>query len=142
MARVDVTVSSAVEPSKAWALASDLRRFGEWMTIFGGWRSDVPSEVRKGVRVSSLIKVKGFRSVIHWTVTDYQEPRLIRLTGTGRGGIRIDLTITITDDQPGSTFHLVADISGGILNGPIGRLVARVLASEVRKSVRKLAGLS
>ena len=36
MAKVDVAVSSALSPDKAWALASDLRRFDEWLTIFAG----------------------------------------------------------------------------------------------------------
>ena len=34
MARVDVSMSSDVEPGSAWKLASDLNRFDEWMTIF------------------------------------------------------------------------------------------------------------
>lgn len=41
MASVDVSVASDVSPRRAWALASDLRRFDEWMTIFAGWQSDV-----------------------------------------------------------------------------------------------------
>jgi len=35
MARVDVSASSDLDPAAAWKLASDLRRFDEWMTIFG-----------------------------------------------------------------------------------------------------------
>ena len=54
-------MSSDVQPGAAWKLASDLRRFDEWMTIFGGWRGTVPSTIQEGTRVSSLIKVKGFR---------------------------------------------------------------------------------
>jgi hypothetical protein len=69
MARVDVSTSTDVEPSLAWKLASDLRRFDEWMTIFVGWCGTVPSTIEAGSRVSSLVGVKGFRNVIHWTVT-------------------------------------------------------------------------
>ena len=71
---------SDLSPERAWALASDLRRFDEWLTIFGGWRSAVPSEIEPGICVSSLIKVKGFRNVIHWRITGYDEPKLIELT--------------------------------------------------------------
>ena len=141
MARVDVSMSSDVEPGTAWKLASDLRRFDEWMTIFGGWRGTVPSTVEEGTRVSSLIKVKGFRNVIDWTVTRYDEPRSIELQGRGRGGIRVAVAMTVTDSHPGSTFHLTADLKGGLLSGPIGRLVARVLRSDVRRSVHNLAAL-
>lgn len=111
------------------------------MTIFGGWRGEVPSTIEEGTCISSLIKVKGFRNIIHWTVTRYDEPKSIELQGRGRGGIRIALSMSVTDDDPGSTFHLVADLSGGLLNGPIGNLVARVLRSDVRKSINNLAAL-
>ena len=141
MARVDVSMSSDVEPGTAWKLASDLRRFDEWMTIFGGWRGTVPSTVEEGTRVSSLIKVKGFRNVIHCTVTRYDEPKSIELQGRGRGGIRIAVAMTVIDSHPGSTLHLTADLKGGLLSGPIGRLVARVLRSDVRRSVHNLAAL-
>ncbi|HEY9264397.1 MAG TPA: SRPBCC family protein, partial [Mycobacterium sp.] len=43
MACVDVGVSSDLSPERAWELASDLRRFDEWLTIFGGWKSEVPA---------------------------------------------------------------------------------------------------
>ncbi len=111
------------------------------MTIFAGWRGPVPSNVEKGTRVSSCIKVKGFRNVIHWTVTRYDEPNAIELSGRGRGGIRIAVAMTVTDNHPGSTFNMTADLTGGVLNGPIGRLVARIVRSDVHKSVCNLAAL-
>lgn len=141
MAQVDISTSSKLAPESAWKLASDLSRFGDWMTIFGGWRGEVPEEIKKGTCVSSLIKVKGFRNVIHWTVTQYDEPRAIELSGRGRGGIQITVGMKVTDDHPGSTFHLTADLGGGLLNGPLGRLVARIIKSDVRKSVCNLAEL-
>ena len=141
MAKVDVSVSSAVSPEKAWALASDLSRFDEWLTIFAGWRSEVPPQIEVGTCVSSCIKVKGFRNTVHWRVTRYDEPKLIEIVGRGRPGIRIARTLCVRDNKPGSTFQVVADLSGGLLSTPVGRLVAKVLESDVRKSVENLAAL-
>lgn len=141
MAEVDVSTSSDLDSGAAWKLASDLGRFDEWMTIFGGWRGDLPSTIEKGTQISSCIKVKGFRNVVHWTVTRYDEPKSIELQGRGRGGIRITVAMDVTDTQPGSTFHLNADIGGGVLSGPVGTVVARLLRSDVRKSVENLAAL-
>jgi hypothetical protein len=141
MATVDVAVSSDLSPEQAWALASDLRRFDEWLTIFGGWRGDVPAQIEVGTCVSSCIKVKGFRNVVHWRVTRYDEPKLIELVGRGRPGIRIALTLCVRDHKPGCTFQVVADLSGGLLSTPVGRLVAKVIESDVRRSVSKLATL-
>jgi hypothetical protein len=134
-------VSSDLSPEQAWALASDLRRFDEWLTIFGGWRSEVPAQIEVGTCVSSCMKVKGFRNVVHWRVTRYDEPKLIELIGKGRPGIRIAMTLCVSDDRPGSTFQVVADLSGGLLSTPLGRLVAKVLESDVRTSVENLAAL-
>jgi polyketide cyclase/dehydrase/lipid transport protein len=141
MAKVDVAVSSDLSPEKAWALASDLRRFEEWLTIFGGWRSEVPAQIEVGTCVSSCIKVKGFRNTVHWRVTRYDEPKLIELVGRGRPKIRIALCLHVEDNKPGSVFRVVAELSGGLLNTRIGNLVAKVLESDVRKSVANLAAL-
>src|SRR5215203_7330927 len=149
MAKVDVAVSSDLSPDKAWALASDLRRFDEWLTIFGGWRSEVPSQIEVGTCVSSCVKVKGFRNVVHWRVTRYDEPKLIEIIGRGRPKIKIALTLCVeeigtgtgSNVASGSVFQVVADLSGGLLSTPVWKLVAKVLESDVRKSVENLASL-
>ena len=149
MAKVDVAVSSSLSPEKAWALASDLRRFDEWLTIFNGWRSEIPSQIEVGTCVSSCIKVKGFRNIVHWRVTRYDEPKVVEMVGRGRPGIRIALTLCVQEVEPGpqsnvasgSVFQVIADLSGGLLSTPVGRLVAKVLESDVRKSVENLAAL-
>jgi hypothetical protein len=141
VARVDVSTTSDLSPESAWKLASDLGRFGDWMTIFGGWRGKIPSTIEKGTCVSSLIKVKGFRNVIHWEVTQYDEPTAIELVGRGRGGVRITVAMQVTDRNSGSTFQLSAELGGGLLNGPIGKLVAKMITSDVRESVCNLAAL-
>jgi hypothetical protein len=141
MATVDVSVSSDLSPEKAWELASDLSRFDEWLTIFGGWRSEVPTQVEVGTTVSSTIKVKGFRNVIHWRVTRYDEPKAIEMVGRGKPAVCIALRLCVKDDGNGSTFQVIADLTGGLLNTRIGNLVAKVLESDVRRSVTNLAAL-
>ncbi|SPM36756.1 Carbon monoxide dehydrogenase subunit G, partial [Mycobacterium rhizamassiliense] len=142
LAQVNVSTTSKMDPEAAWKLASDLGRFDEWMTIFGGWRGTVPSTIEEGSKVASCVKVKGFRNIVHWTVTRYDEPNSIELQGRGRGGIRITVAMDVADNHPGSKFDLTADLKGGVLSGPIGSVVARVLQSDVRKSVNNLAALS
>ncbi|BBZ16636.1 hypothetical protein MGAD_09710 [Mycolicibacterium gadium] len=141
-------MSSDLSPEKAWELASDLSRFDEWLTIFGGWKSEVPTQVEVGTTVSSTIKVKGFRNVIHWRVTRYDEPKAIELVGRGKPAVCIALRLCVkevpgpSDDVvPGSVFQVIADLTGGLLNTRVGNLVAKVLESDVRRSVTNLAAL-
>ncbi|MGU3436151.1 SRPBCC family protein [Actinomycetes bacterium M1A6_2h] len=141
MAGVNVTVESTMTPDEAWARASDLGSFGDWMTIFGGWRSEIPKTLGEGVTIDSLIKVKGFRNVISWTITQYDKPHEISLLGKGKGGIRISLDMKVGAFESGSRFSLAADFHGGLLSGPIGSVVARVLEGDVERSVTNLAKL-
>lgn len=141
MASVDVSVSSKLSPEQAWKLASDLHRFDEWLTIFGGWRSPVPETIELGTAVSALIKVKGFRNTIHWEVTQYDAPDRIRLEGHGFGGVKIVLTMSVAQAGDGTTFNVLAELKGGLLSGPVGGIVARVIRSDVEKSVNNLASL-
>ncbi|MGO4444916.1 SRPBCC family protein [Mycobacterium sp. 2YAF39] len=141
MATVDVSVSSDLSPEDAWKLASDLSRFDEWLTIFGGWRSEVPTQVEVGTSVSSAIKVKGFRNIIHWRVTRYDEPKAIEMVGRGKPAVCIALRLCVKDEEAGSTFQVIADLTGGLLNTRVGNLVAKVLESDVRRSVTNLAAL-
>lgn len=141
MANVDVSVSSKLSGEQAWKLASDLHRFDEWLTIFGGWRSPVPDTVELGTAVSASIKVKGFRNTIHWTVTEYDAPERIRLEGHGFGGVRIVLTMSVAENTSGTNFRVLAELKGGLLSGPVGGLVARVIRADVETSVRNLANL-
>ena len=53
----------------------------------------------------------------------------------------IDLAMKVDEIVDGSHFDLAAEISGGLLNGPVGRLVAKVLESDVHKSISNLATL-
>lgn len=144
-------MSSDLSPEKAWELASDLSRFDEWLTIFGGWKSPVPNQVEVGTTVSSAIKVKGFRNTIHWRVTRYDEPKAIELVGRGKPAVCIALRLCVKEipgpsgSSPnvasGSEFQVIADLTGGLLNTRIGNLVAKVLESDVRRSVTNLAAL-
>ena len=141
MADVDMGIDSELSPQQAWDLGSDLSRFSSWMTIFGGWRSPLPETISTGTQVASLIKVKGFRNVIHWTVTEYDAPETIALSGHGSGGVQLTVRLTVSPARGGSHLHLTAHLGGGVLNGPIGRLVARVIRPDVRRSIENLAAL-
>ena len=82
--------------------------------------------------MSSCIKVKGFRNIIHWRVTRYDEPKVIELVGTGPAGHlhRAD-RLCVKDDKPGSTFQVIAELTGGLLNTRVGQ--SRRQGARVRR---------
>ncbi|WP_072804871.1 type II toxin-antitoxin system Rv0910 family toxin [Rhodococcoides yunnanense] len=142
MATISVSVNMPENPQGAWDKASALDRFDEWMTIHAGWCSPPPAVLAKGTEVESLVKVKGFKNTIAWTFTEYKEPELIEMSGRGRGGIEISLTIHVREARGGgSQLTLDAYFGGGVLFGPVGNVVAKALNRDVKQSVANLAAL-
>jgi hypothetical protein len=142
MATIRVSAAMPENPQGAWDKASALDRFDEWMTIHGGWCSPPPKELTKGTEVESLVKVKGFKNTISWTFTELDEPELIEMSGRGKGGIKISLTIRMKEREGGgSELTLDAYFGGGVLFGPVGKVVARALDTDVKQSVANLVAL-
>jgi hypothetical protein len=72
----------------------------------------------------------------------------MELVGRGKPAICIALRLCVKEIPgpspnvaPGSEFQVIADLSGGLLNTRVGNLVAKVLESDVRRSVTNLAAL-
>ncbi|MDJ0394590.1 SRPBCC family protein [Rhodococcus sp. G-MC3] len=141
MATIRVSVDMPEDPQGAWDKAAALDRFDEWMTIHGGWCSPPPKELGVGTEVESLVKVKGFKNTIQWTFTEFKEPELIEMSGHGKGGIKISLTINVRERKGGSQLTLDAYFGGGVLFGPVGKVVAKALDADVKQSVANLAAL-
>ena len=140
MATIDVAVPTDLAPQQAWKLASDLHRFDEWLTIFGGWRSEVPDDRGRDLRV---VVHQGQGVPQHHPLAGdplrrAQADRDERC-GPGRSSHLADHRGA--GQPPGSKFQVLAELKGGLLSTRIGQLVARVLQSEVRKSVTNLAAL-
>ncbi|GAB2909274.1 SRPBCC family protein [Rhodococcus aerolatus] len=142
MASLTVTEELPMSPAQAWAAASDLGRFEQWMTIHAGWLSPLPDHLEQGTQVSSKVTMVGVSNRIDWTVTRYDEPTRISLTGRGRGGVRIALDMTVSGSGDSCSVTMAAEFGGGILRGPVSSVVRRALRGDMHRSVRNLAKVS
>jgi hypothetical protein len=141
MATVSVSVSVPAAPERTWATAADLSRFGEWLVLHEGWRGEVPGEIAEGVRLTSVVRVKGFRNRIAWLVEDYDPPRSLRISGRGIGGTRVSLVLSVRGNADASEVEVNASVSGPTTIGPIGMVIGRAVRGELRRSAAKLADL-
>lgn len=141
MAKVSVTASMPVDPQTAWATAADLNRFGEWLALHEGWRGDVPSEIKKGTVLTSVVSVKGLRNRITWSVISYDPPNGIALSGEGKAGVKASLELKLTPAASGATGELDVEFTGPGMFGPISAAVGKTLQGDLRKSLDKLVSL-
>jgi len=91
MAKLSVSVDVPLPPEHAWACASDLSRYREWLTIHRVWRSTLPETLDKGTVVDSIVEVKGMPNRISWTIVHFKPPQAMTLNGDGRGGVKVKL---------------------------------------------------
>ncbi|BDH57631.1 SRPBCC family protein [Tsukamurella sp. PLM1] len=140
MAKVESTVELP-PPDTAWEKAADLNLLPEWVTLHDGYRSPLPDELKAGVRISSVVKVKGFRNRVEWTIDTYEPPRKLVLDGRGVAGTKYKLTVTATPAGTGTRMALRADLGGPPLFGPIGSTVARALKGDIEESLDRFKKL-
>jgi hypothetical protein len=137
MAKLSVSVDVPLPPEAAWACASDLSRYREWLTIHRVWRSQLPETLEKGVVIESIVEVKGMLNRIKWTIVHYKPPAAMTLNGEGRGGVKVKLIGKVKPSGDGSTVTFDLHLGGPALFGPIGMVVAGALKGDIRESLDK-----
>jgi carbon monoxide dehydrogenase subunit G len=135
MAKLSVSVDVPLPPETAWACASDLSRYKEWLTIHRVWRTKLPETLEKGTVVESIVEVKGMPNRIKWTIVHFKPPEAMTLNGDGRGGVKVKLIGKVKPSGEGSTVTFDVHLGGPALFGPIGMVVAASLKGDIRESL-------
>lgn len=141
MAKVESTLEVPLSPEQTWDLAADLNRLPEWVTVHEAYRGPLPERLEEGVKVSSVVKVKGLRNRVDWTLTRFSPHRELVLTGKGAAGTKYKLTVTVAAAPAGSTISLRADLGGAPFFGPIGATLARALKGDIEASLKTFVQL-
>ncbi|BBY05524.1 type II toxin-antitoxin system Rv0910 family toxin [Mycobacterium noviomagense] len=137
MAKLSGSIDVPLPPEEAWAHASDLSRYKEWLTIHRVWRSKLPENLEKGTVIESIVEVKGMPNRIKWTIVHYKPPEAMTLNGDGVGGVKVKLLAKVKPKGDGSVVSFDVHLGGPALFGPIGMLVAGALKSDIRESLEK-----
>ncbi|MGO8962399.1 type II toxin-antitoxin system Rv0910 family toxin [Mycobacterium sp.] len=140
MAKLSGSIDVPLPPEQAWADASNLSRYREWLTIHRVWRSKLPEQLEKGTVIESILEVKGMANRIKWTIVHYKPPEAMTLNGDGVGGVKVKLIAKVRPqgpDKPGSVVSFDVHLGGPALFGPIGMIVAAALRSDIRESLNK-----
>ncbi|MGZ4512257.1 MAG: type II toxin-antitoxin system Rv0910 family toxin [Mycobacterium sp.] len=141
MAAVDMTADLPMSPQEMWDRVSDLSDLGDWLVMHEGWRSDLPEELGEGAQVVGVARAKGFRNRVTWTVTTWDPPHQVALSGSGTGGAKYAVTLTVRAAAGGSTLGLRLELGGRALFGPVGAAAARAVKGDVHKSLQQFVEL-
>ena len=141
MAAVDMAADVPMSPEDMWDHVSDLSNLGDWLVMHEGWRSELPDELSEGAQVVGVARAKGFRNRVTWTVTTWEPPHQVALSGSGKGGAKYAVTLTVRPTQQGSALGLRLELGGRTLFGPVGSAAARAVKGDVEKSLKQFVEL-
>ena len=141
MAAVDLNADVPMSPQEMWDHVSDLSDLGDWLVMHEGWRSELPAELGEGVQVVGGARAKGFRNRVTWTVTTWDPPHQVALSGSGKGGAKYAVTLTVQPTEQGSSLGLRLELGGRPLFGPVGAAAARAVKGDVQKSLKQFVEL-
>jgi uncharacterized protein YndB with AHSA1/START domain len=141
MAAVDMTADVPMSPQDMWEHVADLSNLGDWLVMHEGWRSELPDELSEGAEVVGVARAKGFRNRVTWTVTTWEPPHQVALSGSGKGGAKYAVTLTVRPTKQGSALGLRLELGGRPLFGPVGSAAARAVKGDVEKSLKQFVKL-
>jgi hypothetical protein len=141
MAAVDMTADVPMSPQDMWDHVADLSNLGDWLVLHEGWRSELPGELSEGAEVVGVARAKGFRNRVTWTVTTWEPPHQVALSGLGKGGAKYAVTLTVRPTKQGSALGLRLELGGRPLFGPVGSAAARAVKGDVEKSLKQFVKL-
>ncbi|MDM4142321.1 MULTISPECIES: SRPBCC family protein [Mycobacterium] len=141
MAAVDLTADVPMTPQDMWDRVSDLSDLGDWLTVHEGWRSELPDDIAEGTQIVGVARAKGFRNRVTWTVTTWDPPHEVAMSGSGKGGAKYTVTLTVQPTAEGSTLGLRLELGGRALFGPVGSAAARAVKGDVQKSLKNFVEL-
>ncbi|MHA3020627.1 type II toxin-antitoxin system Rv0910 family toxin [Mycobacterium sp. BMJ-28] len=127
---------------RTWAVIADPRLFAHWNTLHERWEGQVPTELALGARVTEVVNIMHIPNTVTFTADEFDPPRRVGLSGTGTGGMRVSLTMSVDPvDAVTSRAALQVHVSGALLFGPMGKRIEKTLGSELEASLDKLAQL-
>jgi hypothetical protein len=76
------------------------------------------------------------RNRVTWTVTTWDPPHEVVMSGSGKGGTKYGITLTVRPTKDGSALGLRLELGGRPLFGPVGSAAARAVKGDVQKSLK------
>ncbi|ORA20718.1 hypothetical protein BST14_01710 [Mycobacterium arosiense ATCC BAA-1401 = DSM 45069] len=92
-------------------------------------------------QIIGMARAKGFRNRVTWTVTTWDPPHEMAMSGSGKGGAKYAVTLTVRPTDQGSTLGLRLELGGRALFGPVGSAAARAVKGDVQKSLKNFVEL-
>jgi hypothetical protein len=125
--RYETSTTTAVEPSRLWAVLSDVESWPEWIEVYEEVRRRTSGPLAQGEQVH--VKQKGLAAG-DWTVTELDEGHVFAWTSRQPGVRIVGRHVVSPEPDGGSRLTLELEMSGW-LSGPVGAVLGKKSRSYV-----------
>lgn len=125
--RYETSTTTATEPSRLWAVLSDVESWPEWIEIYEEVRRTTSGPLAQGEQVH--VKQKGLAAG-DWTVTELDEGHVFAWTSRQPGVRIVGRHVVSPEPDGGSRLTLELEMSGW-LSGPVGAVLGKKSRSYV-----------
>jgi hypothetical protein len=125
--RYQTSSKTATEPSRLWAVLSDVESWPEWIEVYEEVRRTTSGPLAQGEQVH--VKQKGLAAG-DWTVTELDEGHVFAWTSRQPGVRIVGRHVVSPERDGGSRLTLELEMSGW-LSGPVGAVLGKKSRSYV-----------
>jgi hypothetical protein len=125
--RYETSTTTATEPSRLWAVLSDVESWPEWIEVYEEVRRRTSGPLAQGEQVH--VKQKGLAAG-DWTVTELDEGHVFAWTSRQPGVRIVGRHVVSPEPDGGSRLTLELEMSGW-LSGPVGAVLGKKSRSYV-----------
>jgi hypothetical protein len=125
--RYETSTTTATEPSRLWAVLSDVESWPEWIEVYEEVRRTTSGPLAQGEQVH--VKQKGLAAG-DWTVTELDEGHVFAWTSRQPGVRIVGRHVVSPEPDGGSRLTLELEMSGW-LSGPVGAVLGKKSRSYV-----------
>ncbi|WP_194820156.1 SRPBCC family protein [Nocardia sp. XZ_19_385] len=141
MALASASKEIAASQDKVWAIIADPSRNAEWNTLHDKWKSEAPTVIAQGDKMSEVVSIMGMPNTIVWEVTQYDAPNTFTISGAGMANAKVTFTMSVEANGAGSIAKIDAEFISQMMVGAIGKAIERTAFKELEASLLKLADL-
>lgn len=140
MPSIEKSRTYAAQPDELWATVSDLRAWGEWLTVLKEWRSEPPVELTQGVQLEATISVMSIPMAVTWTVNVAEPPHTLTMSGPAVLNSQVTLKADVEPAAGGSEVTIRIDVENPMLVGPLAETLMNAVNADMEQSMTNLQG--
>lgn len=143
MANVSTSIDINAHAQDVWAVATDLGRMGEWVSIHRDFPTPPPGDVKAGTQFKQTLAVAGTPFEIEWTAAEVDGPHRLSWDGVGPAGSTARTTYSLAAENGGTRFTYENEfkLPAGKVGDAAGHVVSGAADREASDSLARLKAL-